>query len=70
MKILKRLNRLWKLSNKDPKALNKLENLSDEQMAVIPEIGNGKAVFIGQGTEEEFKQMEKEDKGFKGIFGL
>lgn len=32
--------------------------------------GDGKAVFFGEGTHEEFLEQEKEDKGFKGIFGL
>lgn len=68
--MLQRLKRFWQLSKKDPKALEKLEKLTDEEMAYIPEIGDGKAVFFSEGTEEEFKEMEKEDKGFKGIFGL
>ncbi len=32
--------------------------------------GDGKAEFIGQGTEEEYKEFEQEQKGFKGIFGI
>lgn len=68
--MIQRLKRFWQLSKKDPKALEKLEKLSDEEMAYIPEIGDGKAVFFGEGTEEEYKALEKEDKGFKGIFGL
>ncbi len=39
-------------------------------MAIIPEVGDGQAVFMGQGTEDEWKELQKEDKGFKGIFGL
>lgn len=68
--MLKRLKRLIQLSKKDPKALEKLESLTEEQIAIIPEAGDGKAVFIGPGTEEEFKEQEKEDKGLKGLFGL
>lgn len=33
-------------------------------------IGDGTAEFLGEGTQEEFEKQEKEDKGFKGIFGL
>ena len=68
--MLKRLKRLIQLSKKDPKALEKLESLTEEQIAIIPEAGDGKAVFIGPGTEEEFREQEKEDKGLKGLFGL
>lgn len=69
--MLKRLRRLIALSKKDPNALKKLEGLTDEQMAIIPEVGNGKAEFFGPGTEEEFKEQERKDKfGVKKLFGL
>lgn len=29
-----------------------------------------KAVFIGEGTEDEYQQQLVADKGMKGIFGL
>jgi hypothetical protein len=28
------------------------------------------AVFFGEGTEEEFEELQREDKGLKGVFGL
>ncbi len=34
------------------------------------EKGNGKATFFGEPTPEDEKELEREDKGFKGIFGL
>lgn len=34
----------------------------------IPEEPNGE--FFGPGSEEEFKRHEREEKGFKNIFGL
>jgi len=58
---------MWKLSQKDPEILN---NLTEEQIEAIPDAGDGKAVFIPLGSEEEFKQFENEEKGIKGIFGL
>lgn len=67
---VRRIRKLWALSQKDPKALEKLENLTPEQMAIIPEEGDGKAVFFGEGTEAEFREQEKNDRGLKGIFGL
>lgn len=30
--------------------------------------GDGNAVFFTEGTQKEFAEMEKEDKGLKGIF--
>ncbi len=68
--MLKRIKRLWKLTRKDPEALRKLEGLSDADLEYIPEVGDGKAVFFGQGSLEEQKEEEKAKKGLKGIFGL
>lgn len=69
MNIFKRTKRLWKLSKKDPEALEDFMNLSDKQIMDIPD-EDQKAVFLGEGTQEEFKEQQREDKGFKGIFGL
>lgn len=63
--MLKRLQKLWKLTKKDPKALEVLENLSEEQLAIVPEEGDGKAVFLSIGTEEDFVEFEKEEAGMK-----
>lgn len=65
--MFKRIKRMYDLSKKDPKALS---NLTDEQIENLPDIGDGKAVFFGEGTEEEFKDLQEADKGLKGIFGL
>lgn len=32
--------------------------------------GDGKAEFLGEGTEQEFKDQQNDDKGLKGVFGL
>lgn len=68
--MFNRLRKLWKLTKKDQKALEKLESLNDEQITAIPDEPDGKAVFFGTPTEKEFKELEREDKGLKGIFGL
>lgn len=65
--MIKRIKRLWSLSKKDPVAL---EKLTDEQIDSLPSVGNGKAVFFSEPTLEEEKELEREDKGFKGIFGI
>jgi len=65
--MFKRIQNILKLSGKDPKAI---EELTQEQIDSIPEMGDGKAVFFGEGTEAEFKQQQNDDMGIKGIFGL
>lgn len=58
---------MWKLSKKDSKFL---DTLTPEQIDAMPDRGDGKAVFFGEGTEEEWKEEQNAQKGFKGIFGL
>lgn len=72
MKTFQRIKRYWELTKKDPEALEKLESLRPEEIAYIPEIGDGKAVFFDSGYEEEFNELEHEDKfgGIKKLFGL
>ncbi len=64
--MLKRLKHLWKLSKKDPELL---EGFTEEVLKQVPDM-DGKAEFLGEGTQEEYLEYEKEKKGFKGIFGL
>ena len=46
----------------DPKAFTVLQ-------ASVEEEGDGKAEFLGEGTQEELDRMDKEDQGFKdGLF--
>lgn len=63
--MLNRFKRAWKLSKKDMKVL---ENLTPEQINEIPEAGNGKAVFFGEGTEEEYDELQKKDSGLIGWY--
>lgn len=66
--MFKRLRKLWTLSKKDPKALELLETMTPEQIALVPDEpveGDGKAVFFGEGTQEEFIDQQREDKGMK-----
>jgi hypothetical protein len=65
----KQLKRLWQLARKDKVAMEEFMKLSDKDMMDIPN-EDEKVVFIGQGTQEEFKDFENEQKGIKGIFGL
>lgn len=63
--MLKRIKRMWQLSKKDPKALAVLENLSEEQLALVPdeEIGDGKAVFFGEPTDKDYEEFKREEEG-------
>lgn len=77
MNLIKRVKNLYDLSRYKPSDQSAAYKETDDGKSVplftieedIP-IGDGKAEFLGEGTEEEFKQMENEDKGLGGVFGL
>jgi hypothetical protein len=66
--MFKRIKKLWQLSNKDPKALEVLEGLTDEQLKSVPDEGDGKAEWLGEGTEEEFIEQQRKDNGLQGWY--
>ena len=68
MQIFKRVKTLWNLSRKDETALKTLESLTPDQLAEVPERGDGKAVFFSEGTEEEFLEQERKDSGMSGWY--
>lgn len=69
--MFQRIKRMYNLSKKDPKALDNLLEMGEEELAMIPDAGDGKAEFFGEGTAEEFKRQEESDKGFiHKVFGL
>lgn len=65
--MLNRLKKAWMLAAKEPEAIAKL---TKEQIQQLPNIGDGNAVFFSEGSEEDFREDEREDKGLKGLFGL
>ena len=68
MSLLKRVKNIWDLSKKDP---DKVEELLTKDIDALPDEGDSKAVFFGEGTQEEFGDMQREDKfGAKKLFGL
>ena len=69
MNLINKIKRLWKLSNKDQKSLEAFMQLSDKEIMDLPD-EDTKAVFISEGSAEEFKDYQNEQKGIKGIFGL
>jgi len=59
---------MWKLSNKDDKYLEVLENITNKEIEKIPDKGNGKAVFIADMNEEEYTAyIKNEELGWKGF---
>ncbi len=52
---------------KTPEGLIKLDQAVKAKAKIE---GDGKAEFFGLGTEEEYNEMVKEDKGIKGLFGI
>ena len=66
--MIRRLKNLWSLSKKDQAALEVLETLTPEQLAEVPEATSDKAVFLGEGTEEEFIEQERADSGLSGWY--
>lgn len=70
MNFLKRIKRTWKLANKDEKSLEEFMKLKDSEIMALPN-EDTKAVFIGSGTGEEFKEFENEKKfGVKKVFDI
>lgn len=64
--MFKRIKRLLELSKRDKK---KIDELTLEEIISIPLEGDGKGEYLGEGTQEEFEQQEKKDKGLWGLFG-
>lgn len=75
--MFQRIKNLWDLGRFKPsdkaEVRVKAEDGKESKILTLEEdipLGDGKAVFLGEGTTEEFEEQERADKGFKGIFGL
>ena len=68
--MFKRIRRLYELSKKDPEILDKYATLTPEELADIPDVskGDGKAVFFGEGSQDEFLEQERKDQGLAGWY--
>lgn len=64
--MFKRVKRLWELSKKDHKFVDKF---TDDVILNLPEEGDGKGEYLGEGTAQEFEDQTKKDKGLFGLFG-
>lgn len=63
--MLKRIRRLWKLTQKEPTEIDKFMKLSDKEIMAMPDEGDGNAVFISQGTQKDYDDFLKEEDGTK-----
>jgi len=70
--MLKRIKNLWELSQYKPTVTEALvsDGLTERQITLEKDTPPVKAEFIGVGTEEEYKEFEREQEGLKGIFGI
>lgn len=68
--MFKRLRRIIELSRKDPEILEKYTELTPEEIELIPNAskGDGKAVFLGEGSTEEYIEQKRADEGLKGWY--
>lgn len=66
--MIKKIKRLWKLSNKKPEDIDLLLELKDKEIDLFPDEGNGKATFFSEGTDEDFDEYEKENKGLAAFY--
>lgn len=66
MKI-KRLRKMWNMTSKEKSAI---DSLTEKEIDALPNTGNGKAQFFTEGTQKDLEEFEREQTGFKGIFGL
>lgn len=84
--MLKRIKNLWNQSKVEQPLYLDLSKLTETELGQLSEglkrpgvivaipqasIGDGKAEFIGPGTEEEYNEQQNKDKyGAKKLFGL
>lgn len=67
---IKQLKKLWALAKKDKAVMDEFMKLSSKEIMDLPD-EDQKAVFISQGSNEEFKDYENEKKfGVKKLFGI
>lgn len=64
--MFKRIKRIIQLSKKDHK---RIDELTDDVISSVSLEGDGKGVYLGEGTVEEFEDQQKKDKGLFGLFG-
>lgn len=63
--MFERIRRAWKVSKYPPDKLVELAEIAKEKEKLE---GDGQAVFLGEGTHEEYEELKKEDSGLKAWY--
>lgn len=66
--MLNRIRQLWRLSNKEPEAIEKLLAISRDEVELIPDLGDGRAEFMTDGNQEEYDEFNKERTGWNKFY--
>ena len=61
LKRIQTLHKLWKLTNKNEKIVEKLLSVKDTDIDKLSNKGNGKAVFIADMNEDEYNDYVKNE---------
>jgi hypothetical protein len=59
-----------KLEKDTGRTVIEVDDMADVRLLERESEGDGKAIFIPEGSIEDFKEQKNEDEGRKGIFGL
>lgn len=59
LKRLKQLYKIWILSGKDQRFIDRLEKIGQEEIKKLPNVGNGKAVFLEESAEAEERWQDE-----------
>lgn len=62
--MLKRIQRLWKLTKKDPRKLDLLIDAPESVVNAIPD-EEQEGVFFPEPTQKDFEDQQAEDSGMK-----
>lgn len=63
--MLKRLQKMWQLSRKDPSKLDLLLQAPDGVIAIVPDEGGEPGAFFPEATQADFEGQQAEDSGMK-----
>lgn len=61
---IKRVKKYWDLAKKNPKKIDELLN-NQELIDKIPDEGDGRGVYLSEGTEKDFEDFQNEQSGLK-----
>jgi hypothetical protein len=68
--MIRRIKNLWNLSQYKPEREASPVGTVSSRINLVKDTPPVKAEFISTGTQEEYEEFQREEKGFRGIFGL